>query len=101
MVCLISFSLANGLRLTHNFIHKKRKIGIEKYYQHSTTFSYPDIESAIQTLAKIDRDNDMGGELVVPRRIMSMMEKKYQSGLSTKELCDLYIQNYFDKEKNE
>lgn len=73
---------------------------MERYYQQAEAFSYPDIETAIGALADLDRPYDMGGELTVPRRIMNIMERKYQSGLSTKEMCIRYIEDYFkDEEK--
>ncbi len=54
----------------------------------------PDIASAIAVLAKEDRRKDEGGELVVPRRILLMPERKYQSRLSIEELCEIYIKEY-------
>jgi len=100
ILCLISFGIATVLRLVHNAIHKKRKADMERYYQQAEAFSYPDIETAIGALADLDRPYDMGGELTVPRRIMNIMERKYQSGLSTKEMCIRYIEDYFkDEEK--
>ena len=94
VLCLISFGIAIALRAIHNLIHVKRKADLERYYQQADAFSYPDIESAILALADMDRPRDKGGELTVPRRIMAMMERKYQSGLSTEEMCELYIRAY-------
>lgn len=98
--CLISFGIANALRVIHNAVHGKRKADFEKYYQQADAFSYPDIRSAIKALADIDRPRDKGGELTVPRRIMSMMEKKYQSGLTVQEMCELYIRSYYRETEN-
>ena len=99
ILCLISFGIATVLRLVHNAIHKKRKADMERYYQQAEAFSYPDLETAIGALADLDRPYDMGGELTVPRRIMNIMERKYQSGLSTKEMCIRYIEDYFKNEE--
>ena len=97
-LCLICFGISTLLRIVHNKIHKKRKRDTEKYYQYAEEFSYPDIQSAIKALAAARRAKDLGGELTVPRRIMHMMENKYKSGLSTKEMCDIYIEEYFREE---
>lgn len=94
-VIAISLVVSNILRVAHNIIHQRRKAAIEVYYQQADAFAQPDIQSAIKALAQIDRSRDMGGELTVPRRIMSMMDKKYQSGLSIEELCELYIHEYY------
>ena len=61
----------------------------------------PDIASAIAVLAKEDRRKDEGGELVVPRRILSMLERKYQSRLSIEELCEIYIKEYYRTDKSD
>lgn len=94
-ICLI---LSNILRVVHNLIHERRKDSIEEYYQKADAFAQPDIQSAISVLARIGRTRDLGGELIVPRRIMSMMDKKYQSGLSAEEMCVLYIKEYYGAE---
>lgn len=44
---------------------------------------------------------DEGGELVVPRRILSMLERKYQSRLSIEELCEIYIKEYYKTDKSD
>lgn len=98
LFALISFVIAAALRLAHNAIHRRRKAGMESYYQQADEFSYPDIEQAIRALADQDRLRDKGGELTVPRRIMNMMEKKYASGLSIREMCSIYIDEYYSKE---
>lgn len=101
ILCLVCFGVSTALRVVHNLIHKKRKADLERYYQRAEAFAYPDIQSAIGALADIDRSRDKGGELTVPRRIMQMMEKKYQSGLSVKEMCSIYIEEYYSTEKDD
>ena len=96
IICLV---LSNILRVTHNAVHARRKAAVEKYYQEADAFAYPDIQSAIKALADINRPRDMGGELMVPRRIMHMMENKYKSGLSAKEMCEIYINEYYSTEE--
>ncbi len=97
-VLIIGLIVSNLLRLAHNAVHKRRKVAVEHYYQQAEAFSYDDIQSAIEALARIDREHDMGGELTVPRRILGMMDKKYQSGLSIKEMCKIYIDEYYQTE---
>ncbi|MBQ9152659.1 MAG: hypothetical protein IJ130_02455 [Solobacterium sp.] len=92
---LIDFAVAALLRFAHNRVHEKRKKETERYYQYSEAYAYPDIQSAVRALALANRENDQGGELIVPRRIMRMMENKYQSSLPMDELCRLYIDAYY------
>ncbi|MBQ3934530.1 MAG: hypothetical protein II715_01825 [Clostridia bacterium] len=96
---LMLFGLFNGLRALHNLVHKYRKAGIEKYFQEAEAFDCPDLPEAIRALAESDRVRDGDGELTVPRRIMRMMEKKYRSGLSEAEMCELYVRAYYSSVK--
>lgn len=89
------FGLANLLRFIHNIIHRNRKAAFERYYQTEEAFSYPDIESAIRTLADLGKAQDKGGELTLPRRAMTILEKKYNSGLSMEEMCNIYLNEYY------
>ena len=52
-------------------------------------------------LRKETAGEDEGGELVVPRRILSMLERKYQSRLSIEELCEMYIKEYYKADKSD
>ncbi|MBP3896857.1 MAG: hypothetical protein J6D57_03320 [Mogibacterium sp.] len=92
---LVDFLVATLLRLAHNKMHQKRKNDVMAYYQFSELYDYSDIGSAIKALADYNRTRDLGGELIVPRRIISMMEEKYHSNLSLEELCKIYIDAYF------
>ena len=96
---LIAFVVALLLRAAHNRIHEKQKKQTVSFYQSSDSFDCPDIVSAIEALAARNRSQDLGGELTVPRRILGMMEEKYQSGLSLGELCRMYIDAYYEKER--
>ncbi len=98
LVFIIGVVVSNLLRLAHNAVHKRRKAAVERYYQQAEAFAYDDIQSAIEALARLDRQHDMGGELTVPRRILAMMDRKYQSGLSVRDMCKIYIDEYYRTE---
>ena len=52
-------------------------------------------------LRKETAGEDEGGELVVPRRILLMLERKYQSRLSIDKLCEIYIREYYKTDKSD
>ncbi len=97
-VILIAFGVATLLRLAHNKVHARRKAEMKTYYQEAGAYDQPDLPSAVKALAETNREKDLGGELIVPRRILAMMEEKYQSGLPVDELCRLYIDAYYRKD---
>ena len=98
---LLTFGTACLLRAVHNLIHERRKKDLERYYQESEEFAYPTIQEAVRALAENERKRDKGGEVTVPRRIVNMMERKYHSGLSVRELLSIYLETYLKTEIEE
>ena len=95
---LIDFLVATCLRIAHNKVHERRKKELERSVQQWGESAGPDIPTAIQALAAHNRAKDAGGELIVPRRILTLMEKHYQSGLPMAELCGMYVDAYYQTE---
>ena len=94
LVFALAFGLSNLLRYVHNHMHRRDKLANEIYYQTAPEYDLPTIEEAIIKLAQENKQYDAGGELVVPRRIINFLEKKYQSGKSMAELSKIYIEEY-------
>jgi len=79
------------LRRFHNKRHYIRKQEVKAYYQ---SLPYETIEEAIKSIAIKDRQNDLGGDYVVPRRIILMMLEKYKTNKDLNELSKIYIDEY-------
>ena len=94
----ISFTLATVLRVVHNRMHRQDKIMTEYYYRHAKEYNKPTIEEAIEVLAKEDKVYESQGELVVPRRIINVLEKKYKSNKPLDYLCNVYVNEYLKEE---
>lgn len=94
LVFALAFGLSNLLRFVHNRMHRRDKLANEVYYQTAPEYDLPTIEEAIIKLAQENKQYDAGGELIVPRRIIIFLEKKYQSNKSMSELCQIYINEY-------
>lgn len=93
-VFALAFGLANLIRAIHNRMHKRDKLATEEYYQNAPEYDLPTIEEAIIKLAHENKKYDEGGEVVVPRRIIKFLEKKYKSSKPLSELCNIYIDAY-------
>ncbi len=94
VMMLFSFGIANLMRFIHNRMHRIDKSATETYYQTAPEYDLPTIEEAIVTLAREDKKNDEGGEVIVPRRIIKFFEKKYKSEKPLSELCAIYLDEY-------
>jgi hypothetical protein len=94
IMLLLSFGIACLLRVIHNYMHRRDKLATERYYQTVAEYDLPTIEEAIQKLANDNKANDVGGEVIVPRRIIKIFEKKYQSNKSLTYLCGIYLDEY-------
>ena len=94
MCLLIAFGLANLLRFVHNRMHQRDKSATAAYFQNTEAYNMPTIEDAIIKLARENKYRDAGGEVIVPRRIITILEKKYESKKSLGYLCSIYLEEY-------
>lgn len=94
IMLLLSFGIACLLRVIHNRMHRRDKLATELYYQNAEEYDLPTIEEAVQKLARDNKATDVGGEVIVPRRIIKFFEKKYQSDKSLAYLCGIYLDEY-------
>lgn len=94
VILLVSFGLANLLKWVHNRMHRRDKAETEAYYQNAPEYDLPTIEQAIERLAQENKKYDAGGEVVVPRRIIKILEKKYNSRQPLSGLCTVYLREY-------
>ena len=75
-------------------MHRRDKRATEKYYKEAPEYDLPTIEEAIEQLAKENKQYDVGGEVIVPRRIIKFFEKKYKSEKPLNVLCKIYLDEY-------
>ena len=94
IMLLLTFGIACLLRAVHNRMHRRDKLATERYYHTAPAYDLPTIEEAIRELAQEQKKYDVGGEVVVPRRIITILEKKYQSNRPMSELCRIYLETY-------
>ena len=94
IILALTFIISISLMAIHNRNHRRDKTATEKYYQTADEYALPTIEDAIEKLAKENKRYDAGGEIIVPRRIIKFLEKKYQSGNSLSYLCNVYLNEY-------
>ena len=94
LVFALAFGLSNLLRYVHNRMHRRDKANTIDFYQNAPEYDLPTIEEAITKIAKEDKNHDAGGEMIVPRRIILILEQKYQSKKPLSELCQVYINEY-------
>lgn len=94
LMLLLSFGIACLLRVIHNMMHRRDKLATERYYQTASEYDLPTVEEAIRKIAEENKKRDLGGEIVVPRRIIKILEKKYQSGKTLSCLCGIYLDEY-------
>ena len=94
IIMLLTFGLSNLLRVVHNRMHRRDKSALETYYQNAVEYDLPTIEEVIAKIAAENKRNDAGGEVVVPRRIINILEKKYKSGKDLSYLCGVYLEEY-------
>ena len=66
----------------------------------SAEFALPTLEEAITAIAKEDQKLDKGGDLIVPRRVLKLLQKKYQTDVSLEDLSCLYPRACLNHDNN-
>ena len=94
VITALAFGLANLLRFTHNRMHRRDKAATAAYYMNAEEYALPTVEEAIIKLARENKVYDVGGEVIVPRRIIKILEKKYESAKGLAYLCTVYLEEY-------
>ena len=97
LIFAVTFGITLGLRFLHNFMHKTDKLATAKFYHTANKYSFKTIEEVIIKIAKDNKKHDGNGDVIVPRRIIYMLEEKYKSGRPINELCNIYINEFLDK----
>ena len=90
----LTFGLANLLKFIHNYMHRRDKALTEQYLHNSDEYNFDTIEQAIIYLAQQNKLHDSAGELVVPRRTIKVLDKKYQCGKPLAYLYKVYIDEF-------
>lgn len=94
LILSLAFGISVILRLIHNYMHRRDKIATEQYYQTAEDYNLANIEDVIRKLANEHKAHDVGGEVIVPRRIIKFFENKYQSQKPLDYLCGIYLEEY-------
>lgn len=97
VITIVGLGIAEVLRLIHNRMHARSKADFRDYYLHDPVFECADASEAARVLARYHRDTDKGGELIVPRRALTVLAERYGNSVSLSELCRTYCEEYLDK----
>ena len=94
IMLLLTFLIACVLRWAHNYMHKRDKNATRRLYLDSAEYDFATIEEAIKRIANDNKAYGLGGELIVPQRIIKILEEKYRSGKPLSYLCKIYIEEF-------
>lgn len=94
VIFALAFGIASLLRVVHNRMHARDKAETELYYQESDEYEFSSVEKAIIKIAQDNKKHDKGGEVVVPRRIIKFLAKRYKCEQPISQLCQVYLDEY-------
>lgn len=94
LVIALTFGIATLLRTVHNRMHQRDKAAGVSFYHNAPEYDLPTIEEAIAAIARENKKHDTDGELIIPRRIIMVLEKKYESKKPLSCLCRVYLDEY-------
>lgn len=88
----LSFVIATVLRLVHNRSRNRRKKEEAEYYK--KVFKDIDLKKLVGAIARFHKNNAAGKDIVIPGRVISIMQENNQGDVSWEELCGIYLQEY-------
>lgn len=91
----VAFGVCFIVRVIHNKMHVKYRKKIKNEIMESYEFNLNSIEEALDKIADSYHKIEKGGDIIIPRMIISYLKEKYASELSIDELCSLYTKKYF------
>ena len=96
LMILVSFGIAQLLRVLHNLMNKYMKKKIEKYYAESPDFEFPKVSNAVAHLAELEsKFYREGDDIYIPTDIIQLLSDRYvASSVPIDILYDIYLESY-------
>lgn len=93
---VVSFGLAQILRILHNLTNKIVTRNIERYYKESPDYEFPKITGAIAKLAQEEaKYYKEGDDLFFPVDIIKLLSERYSASVLPIDIqYDIYLENY-------
>ena len=96
LILLLTFGIAQGLRVLHNLMNKKVTARVERYYLESPDFEFPRVSDAVAHLAEVQSKFHFDGDDIdIPVDVIALLCQRYGASIVPLDiLYDIYLENY-------
>ena len=94
LACILplTFIITTVLRLIHNKRRNRRKTAEAEFYK--KTFKDLDLRELVGAMARFHKGNAKGRDIIIPGRVIGIMDDNNENDVSWEELCGIYLKEY-------
>lgn len=97
MIMPLTFAISSLIRFLHNRCFRRRKEEEAACFREA--FGQEDIRKAVAAMARMHSSTMKTRDILIPRRVISIMLENNEEDCSLEELCKLYLEEYLDGSK--
>ena len=97
LIMPLTFAISSLIRFLHNRCFRRRKEEEAAYFKE--TFGKEDIRKAVSAMAQFNGSTMKTPDILIPRRVISIMLENNEGDDTLEELCRLYLEEYLDGSK--
>ncbi len=97
LIMPLTFGIASLIRYLHNRSYRKRKESEAAWFQR--TFADADLREIVVSMARIQSSVIKNRDILIPKRVISIMVENNGGNCTLEELCELYLKEYLENSR--
>ena len=94
LIMPLTFAISSLIRFLHNRCFRRRTEEEAAYFKE--TFGKEDIRKAVSAMARLNGSTMKTADVLIPRRVISIMLENNEGDCTLEELCRLYLEEYLE-----
>ena len=94
LIMPLTFAISSLIRFLHNRCFRRRTEEEAAYFKE--TFGKEDIRKAVSAMARLNGSTMKTADVLIPRRVISIMLENNEGDCTLEELCKLYLEEYLE-----
>ena len=94
LIMPLTFGISSLIRFLHNRCFRRRKEEEAAYFKE--TFGQADIRQIVSAMARLHSSTIKTLDILIPRRVISIMLENSEEDCTVEELCKLYLEEYLE-----
>ena len=94
LIMPLTFAISSLIRFLHNRCFRRRKEEEAAYFK--KTFGQADIRKIVSAMARMHSSSVINRDIVIPRRVITILQENNDGDCTVDELCELYLKEYLE-----